>query len=193
MTDPWGNPLPPDDRPTPPPPPPAPSMPAPPSPVAPPPPPPASSPNPAWPGAAPAQPTAPQPPQPTAQPYPGQPYPAQPYPGQPYPALPRNDGRAITSLVLGITSLACAGYLGIILAVPAVVFGVRARRTIAASNGWRRGDGMAVAGIVLGIIGIVISVVSIVFLLLNPNFLQDILDRLTTTTTSGTGTTLKNA
>ena len=183
MTDPWGNPLPPDHRPTPPPAPPTPpphAAPAPtpshlPSPTAGSalPPPPAAPANPAWPGAAPA--------------------PQQPYPGQPYPALPRNDGRAIASLVLGIVSLACAGYLGILLAVPAVALGVRARRAIAASNGWRRGDGMAVAGIVLGIIGIVISIVSIVFLLLNPNFLQDVLDRLTTTTTSGTGTTLKNA
>ncbi len=89
--------------------------------------------------------------------------------------------------MLGITSLTCSGYLGFILAPLAVTFGVRARRTIAASNGWRRGDGMAVAGIVLGIIGIVVSVVYLVFILRNPHFLQDLLDRMSTTTTVDTG------
>jgi hypothetical protein len=102
-------------------------------------------------------------------------------------AMPKNSGAAIASLVLGITSLTCSGYLGFVLAPLAVIFGVRARRTIAASNGWRRGDGMAVAGIVLGIIGIAISVIYLVFILRNPNFVQDILDRLTTTTTVDTG------
>lgn len=88
----------------------------------------------------------------------------------------------MTSLVLGIASLTCAGFLGIVLAPLAVVFGVRARRTIGTSNGWRTGDGLAVAGIVLGVIGIVISVVYLVFVLSNPDFLPDLLDRMTTTT-----------
>lgn len=101
--------------------------------------------------------------------------------------MPKNSGAAIASLVLGITSLTCSGYLGFVLAPLAVIFGVRARRTIAASNGWRRGDGMAVAGIVLGIIGIVISIVYLVFILRNPNFVQDLIDRLSTTTTVDTG------
>jgi hypothetical protein len=103
--------------------------------------------------------------------------------------MPRNSGQAIASLVLGIASLTCSGLLGIVFAPLAVVFGVRARRTIAASNGWRRGDGMAVAGIVLGIIGIVISIIYLVFILRNPNFMQDLLDRLSTTTTVDDGPT----
>jgi hypothetical protein len=41
---------------------------------------------------------------------------------------------------------------------------------------------------VLGVIGIVISVVYLVFVLSNPNFLPDLLDRLTTTTVDGGGT-----
>ena len=113
----------------------------------------------------------------------------------PQSAMPRNSGLAIASLVLGITSLTCSGLLGIVLAPLAVVFGVRARRTIAASNGWRRGDGMAVAGIVLGVIGIVVSILYLVFIYKNPNFMQDLLDRLgSTTTTVDTGrSTLDNA
>lgn len=96
-------------------------------------------------------------------------------------------------MVLGIASLTCSGVVGIILAPLALVLGVRARRSIARSNGWLRGDGMAVAGIVLGIIGIVVSVVYLVFLLRNPNFLQDLLDNLNTTTTTGDGSGLNNA
>jgi hypothetical protein len=98
-------------------------------------------------------------------------------------AGPRTSGLAVTSLVLGIASLTCAGILGIILAPLALIFGVRARRMISQSNGWRRGDGMAIAGIVLGLIGIVVSIVYLVFLLRNPHFLQDLIDNLNTTTT----------
>lgn len=91
--------------------------------------------------------------------------------------------------MLGIASLTCTGFLGIVLAPLAIVFGVRARRAISTSNGWRTGDGLAVAGIVLGVIGIVISVVYLVFVLSNPDFLTDLLDQLTTTTISDeTGT-----
>jgi len=115
------------------------------------------------------------------------------WPGQPPPAFaaPRTSGFAVTALVLGIASITCAGFVGIILAPLAVVFGVRSRRAISVSNGWRTGDGLAVAGIVLGVIGIVISVVYLVFVLSNPNFLPDLLDRLNTTTLDGVDT--KNA
>lgn len=66
------------------------------------------------------------------------------------PALvaPSNSGKAIASLVLGILWL---GGLGSILAV---VFGVIARKEIKASGGALKGDGMALAGLILGIIGI---------------------------------------
>lgn len=94
--------------------------------------------------------------------------------------------------MLGIASLTCTGFLGIVLAPLAIVFGVRARRIISTSNGWRTGDGLAVAGIVIGVIGIVISVVYLVFVLSNPDFLTDLLDQLTTTTSSD-GTGINNA
>lgn len=106
--------------------------------------------------------------------------------------MPKVSGFAIASLVLGIASITCSGLLGIVLAPLAVVFGVRSRRVIARSGGWRKGDGMAVAGIVLGAIGIVISIIYLIFILRNPSFMQDLLDRLTTTTTTD-GTGLDNA
>lgn len=166
MTDPWGNPLPPQHpgsgRPTTPPGA-SPEPPAPPSADPPPPPGPPAF-DPAWPGRSGVDPA-----------WPGQP--AAPIAG------PRTSGPAVTALVLGIASITCAGFLGIVLAPLAIVFGVRARRAISASNGWRTGDGLAMAGIVLGIIGIVISVTYLAFVLSNPNFLPDLLDRLSSTTT----------
>lgn len=72
----------------------------------------------------------------------------QPY--RPYvapPALPKVDGLAIASLVLGI----CWVYwIGSILAV---VFGAVALKRIAQSQGWRTGRGMAIAGLTLGFVG----------------------------------------
>lgn len=98
---------------------------------------------------------------------------------------PKFSGMAIASLVCGILSITCTGFLGIVLGPTALGLGLRSRRTIAASNGWRKGDGMAIAGIVLGVVGIVASIVYLVFLIQNPNFLTDLVNNLTTTTTSG--------
>ncbi len=60
---------------------------------------------------------------------------------------PKVDGLAIASLVLGILWLY---WIGSILAV---IFAGVALKRINASNGWRTGKGMAVAGLVLGLIG----------------------------------------
>lgn len=92
---------------------------------------------------------------------------------------------AIAALVCGILSITCTGFLGIILGPTALGLGLRSRRIITESNGWKKGDGMAIAGIVLGVIGVVASIVYLVFLVQNPNFLTDLVDNLTTTTTSG--------
>ena len=95
--------------------------------------------------------------------------------------------------MLGILSVTCAGYLGIVLGPLALVFGFRGRRRIAGSGGWRKGEGLTTAGIVLGVIGLLISIAYLVFILRNPEFVQDFLDRFTTTTTTPTGTGLKGA
>jgi len=92
---------------------------------------------------------------------------------------------AIAAMVCGILSIPCTGFLGIILGPTALGLGVSARRTIARSNGWRKGEGMAIAGVVLGAIGIILSIVYLIFLIRNPNFITDFVDNLTTTTTTG--------
>jgi hypothetical protein len=82
-------------------------------------------------------------------------YPAPPY-GQPYyggpPAQQRTtNGFAITSMVLGILWI---WWIGSVLAL---IFGYIARKQIRQNN--QSGDGMAIAGIVLGWIGVGIFVV----------------------------------
>ena len=77
--------------------------------------------------------------------------PGMPYPGStPYPpgaATPTN-GLAIASLVLSIVWLAGLG------SVLAVIFGIVARRQIRASGGRQGGDGLALAGLLIGILGL---------------------------------------
>jgi hypothetical protein len=63
---------------------------------------------------------------------------------------PRTSGLAIASLVLGILFLCGIGSL------LATIFGAVALGQIARSNGSLTGKGMAVAGLVLGVIGLVI-------------------------------------
>ena len=156
MTDPWGNPLSPDDQ----------------RPVNPQPEdyPPDFAPNPAWPGAQTPNTTASSP---------------TPPPPQPAGQGPKFSGMAIASMVCGILSITCTGFLGIILGPTALGLGLASRKAIAGSNGWKKGDGMATAGIVTGVIGIIFSIVYLIFLLKNPNFITDFVDNLTTTTTTG--------
>ena len=101
-------------------------------------------------------------------------------------APPKNDGQAIGALVCGILGALCglAGVAGIILGPIAVVLGVTSRRRIQASHGTLRGEGMATTGLVLGAIGTLISVVWIVVLVANPDILQDLVDRMTSTSTT---------
>jgi len=76
--------------------------------------------------------------------------------GQPSPyGRPATSGKATASLILGIVSL-CAGFL---FGIPAVILGVLARRDIKRSEGRLSGDGLAIGGIVTGIIGTLLSLV----------------------------------
>lgn len=92
---------------------------------------------------------------------------------------------AIASMVCGILSITCTGFLGIVLGPIALGLGLTGRKAIAGSNGWKKGDGMAIAGIVTGVIGVILSIVYLIFLIRNPNFITDFVDNLTTTTTTG--------
>jgi hypothetical protein len=132
---------------------------------------------------------------PTSQPvYPGAAYPgygaqpppeqsaAPPYGGatQPYgyyapmyaqPAVPQTSGFAVASLICGVASWFLFFFIGGILAV---VFGHMARREIRQSQGWKRGDGLAISGLIIGYFNILASViVFLVFLWLALAFASD--------------------
>ncbi|MCW2760276.1 MAG: hypothetical protein JWR85_477 [Marmoricola sp.] len=94
-------------------------------------------------------------------------------PGQPpgYPPPPpagyggygqpqRTSPLAIVSLVLGILGIPCCSFF--VLGVAAAVTGFIARKQIGDSNGQLKGAGMAMAGLVLGIIGTIVGLVLLI-------------------------------
>ena len=88
-----------------------------------------------------------------------------PYPTHTYGPPPRTNSNAIVALVLGIAGLTVCQPLGIV----AIFLGRSARKEIAESNGTQGGDGMALAGFVLGIVsavvfGLVVLVFGVAFL-----------------------------
>lgn len=110
--------------------------------------------NPMEPGPGQGQPPPPPPPQ-----APGQgpvPPPQQAYTGPPQQyVVPRNNGLAITSMILGILWIC---WLGSILAV---IFGHVALSQIKKSNGAQGGRGFAIAGLILGYLALALLLLSI--------------------------------
>ena len=91
------------------------------------------------------------------------------YPPYPPPMVPQaiftppppNDGKAIASLVLGIMSwVMCFGPL---FGVPAAILGFMSRRDIQRSGGSLGGDGLALGGIVTGLLSSVLGTGFIIF------------------------------
>ncbi|MGB2738619.1 MAG: DUF4190 domain-containing protein, partial [Candidatus Nanopelagicales bacterium] len=74
------------------------------------------------------------------------------------PAQPSNNGLAIASLVVSIVGLICCNFL--IVSIVGVVLGFIAKNQIAKTG--QRGGGMAMAGIIIGIVGIVIGIVLLI-------------------------------
>ena len=74
-------------------------------------------------------------------------------------AGPRTDGLAIGSLITGILSLVCFWpfCLGILLGPAAAIMGFISRQRVAASGGTVGGGGLALAGLILGILGFLAS------------------------------------
>jgi hypothetical protein len=159
VTDPWGNPLPePGSGPPPPAPPPGATPPS------------GDTPGSWWPGG------------PEEPPAGGHP------PRTPYDATPPApvEGMANGALVAGGLSLLC-GLLGVgalVVGPIAIALGLVARRRIDASGGASTGRSRAVAGLALGVVGTVVSVVWLVVLVTNPDLMQDLVDRLDSTTTT---------
>lgn len=73
-------------------------------------------------------------------------------------AQPKNSGKAITALVLGIISIVPCCSVGVIPGVIAIVLGNSSKGEIAASNGALTGGGMAKAGVICGTVGTVLFV-----------------------------------
>jgi Domain of unknown function (DUF4190) len=78
-------------------------------------------------------------------------------PGGPLSYGPTNNQKAIVALVTGIVGLLCCGPLGLV----AIIFGVLARKEIDAAGGMQKGSGMALGGILLGIISLAWMVVAV--------------------------------
>ncbi len=121
---------------------------------------------PSYPGSAQSYPS--QAPVPTGSPYPAAGYPPQGYSQQgqyqPYGQYPqygtgvkKTNGLAIASLVCG-----CAGFLFFVPAILAIVFGFIARAQIRQSAGTQGGDGLALAGILVGFAWIALFIIVII-------------------------------
>jgi len=76
----------------------------------------------------------------------------------------KTNGFAIASMVLGILGvvLTCCCTIFGVLGILAVIFGFIAKKDIRESFGEQKGDGMAVAGIILGFVTIGLIILSIV-------------------------------
>lgn len=77
------------------------------------------------------------------------------------PAGPRTNSNALVSLILGVVSLAVCQPVGLV----AFFLGRTARDEIARSQGRETGDGLAVAGQVIGLVAVGLFVVSILAVL----------------------------
>ncbi|MBI3880075.1 MAG: DUF4190 domain-containing protein [Verrucomicrobia bacterium] len=85
----------------------------------------------------------------------------------PHTAAPTKSNLAVWSLVLGILSLVC---FSILAGIPAIICGFMARSRIRASGGTLTGDGLALAGLILGFLSIVwLGVLSVIAI---PNFVK---------------------
>jgi Domain of unknown function (DUF4190) len=77
----------------------------------------------------------------------------------------RTDGLAIGALIAGILSLVCFWpfCLGLLLGPAGAIMGFISRQRIAASGGTVAGGGLALAGLILGIVGFIASAAWAIF------------------------------
>lgn len=83
-----------------------------------------------------------------------------PPPGGPGDYGPRTNQKAIVSLVTGIAGILCCGPLGI----AAIIFGVMARKEIDQSGRMQTGSGLAMAGIILGVLAMAWTALALLLL-----------------------------
>lgn len=77
------------------------------------------------------------------------------------PMHPGASGRAVASLVLGIMSLICMGFL---TGIPAIILGSMELRAIKAGQAPLAGEGVAKVGYILGIVGTVMTCLAVLAL-----------------------------
>lgn len=72
---------------------------------------------------------------------------------------PKSKGCSVAAMVLGIVSVVacCSGWASLFLGIGAIVFAIVARKTLGYF------DGMAIAGLILGIFGVVFGLFMIIF------------------------------
>lgn len=86
-----------------------------------------------------------------------------PYPagGPYYPGVEnRTNDKATWSLICGVAGFFC---LSILAGIPAIILGFIARAEIKRTGGRQEGNGMAIAGIVLGILTVLIAIATVAF------------------------------
>jgi hypothetical protein len=76
---------------------------------------------------------------------------------------PQRDRLCVTAMVLGIAAVVVP-FAELILALPAVAFAIAGLRRAKRLPGLYEGKGMAVAGLILGLVGLVMCVPSILIL-----------------------------
>ncbi len=77
----------------------------------------------------------------------------------------RTDGLAVASLILGIVGIVCC--LGVVLGPVAAIMGFISRQRVASSGGTLGGGGLALAGLILGVVAFFLSAALILFFVLS--------------------------
>jgi len=104
----------------------------------------------------------------------GQPAYGQPAYGQPaygqqpygYAAAPRTNQKALWGMILGIVSIVfCC--LGVLIGPAGIIVSVLGRKDIQRSNGAEAGEGMAIAGLITGIVGTVVQALFIFLIVIS--------------------------
>jgi Na+/pantothenate symporter len=82
-------------------------------------------------------------------------------------APPRTSPLAVWSLVLGILSLLCFSFFA---GIPAIICGHMGRSRIRDSQGALKGEGMALAGLILAYISMALFLIGMIAAIAIPNF-----------------------
>ena len=84
-----------------------------------------------------------------------------------YAPVPATNGKATASMITGVSTLVLSWCCGLgLLGVVAVFLGVRARTEIRLAGGAESGEGLAVAGIVTGVLAALIGLLTVVLVVL---------------------------